>query len=174
VALRGNAADVFTELADRNFRPDIVTEMCPCHDPYEVVPAGMAPGQAREFAAASPEEYLGRSRDTMLRILRAMNRLHAAGAVAFEYGTLIRKECMDAGMPADEALALPGCIAAYVREMFLLGRGPFRWTCASGALEDRARLDRLALDLFPGDPVVQRCRPRRCSGPIRTSASGPT
>jgi len=159
VAVRGNAAEMFTELASRNWKPDIVTEMCPCHDPYEVVPTGVAPGQARELAAARPEEYLGRSRDTMLRILRAMNSLRAAGAIAFEYGTFIRKECMDAGLPPDEALALPGCIAAYVREMFLVGRGPFRWTCVSGALEDRARLDQLALDLFADDAVVQRWIP---------------
>jgi urocanate hydratase len=33
VGLLGNAADVFAEVVRRDWRPDIVTEMCPCHDP---------------------------------------------------------------------------------------------------------------------------------------------
>jgi len=68
----------------------------------------------------------------------------------------VRKESVDAGMSRDEAYAYPGCIAEFSRPLFFEGRGPFRWTCVSGAAADQARLDELALDLFHDDPLVVR------------------
>ena len=50
------------------------------------------------------------------------------GVEAFEYGTSIRKECIDAGMPEKEAKQIEGFVAAYIRPLFCEGRGPFRWT----------------------------------------------
>ncbi len=159
VGLQGNAAEVFDHLAARGWRPDVVTEMCPCHDPYELVPVGVAPAAARELVTTDPSGYLERSHATMMQLVRAMNAFLDQGSVVFEYGTFIRKECVDAGMSREEATRFPGCIEEYVREMFTLGRGPYRWTCISGSLEDRARLDRLAVELFPDDEVVQRWIP---------------
>jgi urocanate hydratase len=159
IALLGNAAEVFPALAERGWRPDVVTEMCPCHDPFSLVPSGRTPTAAAALLQSDRDAYLGASRETMLRLLRAMNRFADAGSVVFEYGTFIRKECMDAGMARAEALRFPGCVAEYVRELFLLGRGPFRWTCLSGERDDQARLDQLVLDLFPDDEVVQRWIP---------------
>jgi len=159
IAVQGNAADIFATLAASDLHADIVTEMCPCHDPYEVIATGLDPQAARELVSRDPAGYLARSRDTMIALLRAMNGFLDRGSVVFEYGTFIRKECMDAGLSRDEAMRFPGCIAEYVRELFLLGRGPFRWTCISGSLEDRSRLDRLALDLFPEDTTVQNWIP---------------
>ncbi len=72
----------------------------------------------------------------------------------FEYGTSIRKECRDAGMPEDEAMKIPGFVAAYIRPLFLLGRGPFRWTCVSGEADDLATLDDLVLEMFPHDETT--------------------
>ena len=54
------------------------------------------------------------------------------GIQVFEYGTSIRKECRDAGMPEEEAMTIPGFVAEYIRPLFCEGRGPFRWTCISG------------------------------------------
>jgi urocanate hydratase len=159
IALRANAADVFPQIVERNWQPDIVTEMCPCHDPFSVVAVGMSAEDARTLANSNREAYLAKSRATMIALLRAMNRLLDAGAVVFEYGTFIRKECVDAGMPTAEATRFKGCIAEYVRDLFLLGRGPFRWTCVSGEVADQRRLDQLALELFPDDDTVQRWIP---------------
>jgi urocanate hydratase len=72
----------------------------------------------------------------------------------FEYGTSIRKECRDAGMPEQRAMQIPGFVAAYLRKLFLLGRGPFRWTCLSGEASDLARLDDLVLEMFPHDETT--------------------
>jgi len=43
--------------------------------------------------------------------------------------------------------------------MYCEGRGPFRWTCISGSVDDQKRLDDLALELFPKDHMVQRWIP---------------
>ena len=59
----------------------------------------------------------------MVAHLEAMIALHDEGIQVFEYGTSIRKECRDAGMPEERAMQIPGFVAAYLRKLFLLGRG---------------------------------------------------
>lgn len=159
IAVTGNAGEAFARLAGMGWQPDIVTEMCPCHDPFSLIPVGHTSESADELRHDNRSLYLERSRQTMITLLRAMNRFQDNGSVVFEYGTFIRKECVDAGMPRDEAMRIPGCIARYIRPLFLLGRGPFRWTCISGETRDQAILDELALDMFPDDEVVQRWIP---------------
>jgi urocanate hydratase len=151
-----NAAEAFPAVLASDWLPDVVTEMCPCHDPLSYIPAGLSPAQAADLRAADRTEYLRRARASMVRQLEAMNGFLAKGAQVFEYGTSIRKECRDAGMPEAEAMRIPGFVAAYLRELFLLGRGPFRWTCLSGEASDLARLDQLALDMFPDDATTMR------------------
>jgi urocanate hydratase len=154
IGVVGNAAEVFPSLLDNGWQPDIVTEMCPCHDPISYIPAGLTPQQADELRQADRDEYLRRSRKSMISQLEALIGFQEAGAQVFEYGTSIRKECRDAGMAEERAMQIPGFVAAYIRKLFLLGRGPFRWTCLSGEASDLARLDDLALELFPHDATT--------------------
>jgi urocanate hydratase len=154
IGLVGNAAEVFPAVLAHRWRPDIVTEMCPCHDPFSYIPAGLTPQQADQLRLDDRDEYLRRARQSMIVHLEAMNGLHDQGIQVFEYGTSIRKECRDAGMPEERAMQIPGFVAAYLRKLFLLGRGPFRWTCLSGESSDLARLDELALEMFPHDETT--------------------
>ena len=103
--------------------------MCPCHDPYSFFPAGLTPQQADQLRLDDRDGYLRRARRSMVTHLEAMIALHDEGIQVFEYGTSIRKECRDAGMPEQRAMQIPGFVAAYLRKLFLLGAGPFRWTC---------------------------------------------
>lgn len=156
IAIIGNAADVYEEAISKNYLPDVVTEMCPCHDPISYIPSGYTGAEADIFRGKDRKKYLGEARKTMVRQLRAMIEFQKRGVQVFEYGTSIRKECMDAGMPEAEAKQIQGFVAAYFRPLFCDGRGPFRWTCISGDPEDLARLDDLALDVCKGDPIVER------------------
>lgn len=156
IVVEGNMVEALEEALERDWRPDIVTEMCPCHDPYALIPAGLSVAAAQALLAEDRDAYMGRSRASMIRIVRAMNRFQQAGAVVFEYGTFVRKESVDAGLSREEAFAYPGCIAEYLRPLFFEGRGPFRWTCVSGEVADQTRLDDLALELFKDDPLVTR------------------
>jgi urocanate hydratase len=156
IAVVGNAADIFEEALEKGFRPDIVTEMCPCHDPFSYIPSGYTPGEADKLRESDRTLYLEKARGTMVRQLNAMNKFHALGIPTFEYGTSIRKECRDAGMPKDEAMTIPGFVAEYIRPLFCEGRGPFRWTCISGEAGDLSKLDDLCLEMFKDDLLVTR------------------
>lgn len=156
IGVVGNAADIFEEALAKNFLPDVVTEMCPCHDPISYIPSGYTGEEADAFRGKDRAAYLEAARTTMKRQLRAMIEFKKRGTEAFEYGTSIRKECMDAGMPEKEAKQIEGFVAAYIRPLFCEGRGPFRWTCISGDASDLARLDDLALEICKGDALVER------------------
>ena len=155
-----NMVDICEEAVEKGWAPDIVTEMCPFHDPFAVIPSGLSPGEAAAILKRSREEYMTHARDSICRMVRAMNELQQMGCEVFEFGTFVRKEAVDAGMPREEAFQYPGFVSAYWRpKLFELGRGPFRWTCVSGEVGDRDRLDELALSMFPGCPITQRWIP---------------
>ncbi len=154
IGLHGNAADVFPRALEMGWKPDIVTEMCPCHDPLAYIPRGYTPQSAEEYRKADRLGYLATARESMKRQLTAMIGFQAAGVQVFEYGTSIRKECRDAGMPEEQAMCIPGFVAAYIRPLFTVGRGPFRWTCMSGEASDLAKLDDLVLEMFPHDKTT--------------------
>jgi len=156
VAIVGNASEIFWEAYDKGFMPDIVSEMCPCHDPISYIPAGYTPQEADAYRVRDRKAYLADARTSMHKQLRAMLAFSRKGIEVFEYGTSIRKECMDAGMPREEALQIPGFVSAYIRPLFCEGRGPFRWTCLSGDPEDLRKADDLALEVCKGDLLVER------------------
>jgi urocanate hydratase len=151
VGLHGNAAEIFPAALELGWLPDIMSEMCPCHDPLSYIPAGYSPEAAAELRATDRSLYLEVARASMKRQLAAMNEFFHRGVQVFEYGTSIRKECRDAGMAEDEAMTIPGFVAAYIRPLFMLGRGPFRWTCLSGEASDLEKIDDLVLVMFPHD-----------------------
>lgn len=155
----GNAADCYELAIAIGFRPDVVTEMCPCHDPISYIPSGFDAVQAAELRYSDEKKYLELARTTMKRQLAAMLKYYDMGVPVFEYGTSIRKECRDAGFPEAEAMRLPAFVADYIRPLFCEGRGPFRWTCISGDPADLDRTDKLAMELFADDPVVGRWIP---------------
>ena len=156
IGVVGNAATLFPLALQKDFKPDIVTEMCPCHDPISYIAEGYTPEQAEEARQKDRLAYLAKARESMKKQLAAMNAFHARGIQVFEYGTSIRKECRDAGMPESEAMRIPGFVAAYIRPLFCEGRGPFRWTCLSGEASDLAKLDDLVLEMFPHDAVTTK------------------
>lgn len=156
VGIVGNAADIYEEVLKSDFRPDIVSEMCPCHDPISYIPSGYTPQEADKLRIENRELYLEKGRDTMKRQLAAMIKFKAEGLEVFEYGTSIRKECMDAGFPREEALKIKGFVAEYIRPLFCEGRGPFRWTCLSRDPQDLVVTDDLALEICKGDNLVER------------------
>ncbi|WP_026368652.1 urocanate hydratase [Aminiphilus circumscriptus] len=156
IGVVGNAADCFEEAYEKGFVPDVMSEMCPCHDPLSYIPSGYTPEEAAVLREKDFDGYLAKARETMKRQLAVMLKYLDKGVPVFEYGTSIRKECRDAGFPEKEAMRLPAFVADYIRPLFCEGRGPFRWTCISGEVSDLKRTDELALELFGDDPIVGR------------------
>lgn len=154
IAVVANAVELLEECLSRGLVPDIVTDMTPAHDPISYIPVGFDVASAAELRRRDRQEYLRVARASMIRHLTAMNRYADMGVPVFEYGNQIRRQCEEAGMA--DAMKIPGFVAAYIRPLFCEGRGPFRWICISGAESDLAKLDDLALEMFPDDEIVTR------------------
>jgi urocanate hydratase len=54
------------------------------------------------------------------------------------------------------AFDFPGFVPAYIRPLFCLGKGPFRWVALSGDPEDIYRTDDVIKELFPHDEHLHR------------------
>jgi urocanate hydratase len=155
VGLVGNCADVVPELARRGIVPDLLTDQTSAHDALEgYVPNGMPLQDALALRCSNPDEYVRRSLDSMAQHVTGMLALKRMGAVTFDYGNNIRAQAKRAG--AEDAFEIPGFVPEYIRPMFCEGRGPFRWVALSGSPEDIQTTDRLALELFPQNPVLER------------------
>ncbi len=154
IGVVGNAAEVFPELLRRGVAVDIVTDQTSAHDPLSYVPAGVAPADAGDYAAAKPEEFTDRARESMARHVEAMVGFLDAGAEVFDYGNSSRGEAQLGGY--DRAFAFPGFVPAYIRPLFAEGKGPFRWAALSGDPADIAATDRAVLELFPENEPLAR------------------
>jgi urocanate hydratase len=155
VGLLGNAADVFTEIARRGVKFDLVTDQTSAHDMLNgYVPNQMTLEDALGLREADPERYLREARRTAVVHVQAMLDLMAAGSHVFDYGNNLRTEALDAGL--ERAFDFPGFVPAYVRPLFCRGAGPFRWAALSGDPADIHRIDQALREAFPGDALLQR------------------
>ena len=155
VGLVGNCAEVLPEIVRRGWQPDVVTDQTSAHDPLDgYIPVGLTPQQAAELRASDPNDYLRRSRESIVTHVRAMLALQRAGSTVFDYGNNIRTEAHDQGL--EDAFDIPGFVPEYVRQLFCQGRGPFRWVALSGEPSDIYRTDELVLELFPDNEHLVR------------------
>ena len=155
VAVCANAADVFGELVKRNVIPDLVTDQTSAHDPLNgYIPQNLTLEQAAQLRKSDPEEYVRRARASIAVHVRAMLALKDKGAHTFDYGNNIRGQAKIAGV--ENAFDFPGFVPAYIRGLFCLGKGPFRWAALSGDPEDILATDRALMELFPEDKALAR------------------
>ncbi|MFQ5747250.1 MAG: urocanate hydratase [Gemmatimonadota bacterium] len=154
VGLIGNAAEVLPELASRGVRPDVVTDQTPAHDALMYVPAGLDVREAAALRDSDPEGYAERAMASMADHVRAMLAFRRAGAEVFDYGNNLRQRALEAGV--SDAFDYPGFVPAYIRPLFCLGKGPFRWVALSGDPNDIYRTDEAVLELFPDDAHLAR------------------
>jgi urocanate hydratase len=150
VALCANAAEVYPELVRRGIIPDLVTEQTAAHDPLVgYVPLGLTLKEAAELRAEDPEGYVERAKASMAEEVTAMLAMKARGAEVFDYGNNIRACAQDAG--CEGAFDIPGFVPAYIRPLFCVGKGPFRWVALSGDPADIAATDEAVLAAVPAD-----------------------
>jgi len=160
VGLVGNAAETHPELLRRGVIPDVATDQTSAHDPLNgYVPAGLGLDQAVALRAASPEEYVRRARGSMAGQVRALLAMKARGTVLFDYGNNLRGEAEQGGLAHEQAFSYPGFVPEFIRPLFCLGKGPFRWAALSGDPEDILATDRAALEEFPDDRRLHRWIP---------------
>jgi urocanate hydratase len=154
IGVLGNAAELVPELLARNAPIDIVTDQTSAHDPLSYLPLGVAFEDMKTLAAAKPEEFTARARESMAKHVEAMVGFQDAGAEVFDYGNSIRGEAKLAGYA--RAFDFAGFVPKYIRPLFCEGKGPFRWAALSGDPKDIAVTDRAVLDLFPENEPLAR------------------
>ncbi|MFM8558142.1 MAG: urocanate hydratase, partial [bacterium] len=160
VGLVGNAAEVIQALLERGVIPDVATDQTSAHDPLTgYVPVGMTVEQAVEARVSRPDEVIGRARESMATHVRALLGMRARGTVLFDYGNNLRGEAEKGGLPHAEAFSYPGFVPEYIRPLFCVGKGPFRWAALSGDPEDIRVTDEAALAEFPDDARLHRWIP---------------
>ncbi len=155
VGLVGNCAEVLPEMVRRGVVVDVVTDQTSAHDPLNgYIPVGYSLEQAAALRERDPKEYARLSTESMALHVQAMVDLQRNGAIAFDYGNNIRRFAADAGCA--DAFSIPGFVPEYIRPLFCEGSGPFRWVALSGDPADIDRTDRLAIELFPKNEILQR------------------
>jgi urocanate hydratase len=159
IGLAGNAAELVPEFLKRarssQFKPALVTDQTSAHDPANgYLPEHWSLDKWRSLREKEPEEVALSARESIARHVRAMIGFKEMGIPCVDYGNNIRQEAKNAGLK--NAFAYPGFVPAYVRPLFCVGKGPFRWVALSGDPEDIARTDAKVRALFPQDNALQR------------------
>jgi len=155
IALLGNAADVLPELVRQGLTPDVLTDQTSAHDELNgYVPRGLPYQDALELRKKDPQKYIAMAYESMAAHVEAMLELQKRGARTFDYGNNIRGQAQKAGVA--NAFDIPGFVQEYIRPLFCVGKGPFRWAALSGKPQDIYVTDEAVLKTFPEDEALAR------------------
>ena len=134
----------------RKVLPDVVTDQTSAHDPLNgYLPSGWSLEKARQARQQSPEELNAAVRSSIATHVRAMLEFQKNGSVVVDYGNNIRQVALEEGV--QQAFDFPGFVPAYIRPLFCVGKGPFRWAALSGDPEDIYKTDARVKALIPDD-----------------------
>ncbi len=155
VGLVGNCAEVLPEMVHRGWIPDMLTDQTSAHDPLNgYIPSGLSLDKAAKLRERDPKMYTAQAIESIAIHVQAMLNMQKRGSITFDYGNNIRTMAYEGGVK--NAYDFPGFIPAYIRPMFAEGRGPFRWVALSGNPRDIEITDKVVLELFPEDEVLNR------------------
>ena len=155
IGLLGNAASVHPEIVKRGIVPDVVTDQTSAHDELNgYVPHQVSFERAMELRKTNPAQYCEMAMESMALHCKAMLDLQKMGSIVFDYGNNLRGQAKKAGI--DNAFDIPGFVQEYIRPLFCLGKGPFRWAALSGNPQDIHQTDQAILDAFPKEEALCR------------------
>lgn len=140
IGVLGNAATIYEYLANKGIVPDVVTDQTAAHDlNLGYIPEGYNIESAAEFRERDPEKYLSEVRKSIVKEVRAILKFKEMGSKVFDYGNNLRTRAKEAG--EERAFEISGYVPAYIRDLFAVGSGPFRWVALSGEPDDIFKID---------------------------------
>ncbi|HMC98871.1 MAG TPA: urocanate hydratase [Ferruginibacter sp.] len=163
-----NAVHLLQRLVERHIIPDTLSDQTSAHDPLiGYVPHTLTNEQANVLRKENPEAYIECSYASMYLHVQLMLQLMDKGAITFDYGNNIRARAQEYEIKMQNAkiniqnkagrcFDFPGFVPAYIRPLFCLGKGPFRWAALSGDPDDIRVTDDVILNLFPNDKGLHR------------------
>ena len=153
IGLLGNAAELLPLMIEKGFIPEVLTDQTSAHDPLNgYIPRGYTLEKAAALRKSDPKQYVQLAKKSMAVHVTAMLKMQDKGAVTFDYGNNIRQVAKDEGV--ENAFNFPGFVPAYIRPLFCLGKGPFRWAALSGDPEDIRKIDEVLLREFKEDEYL--------------------
>ncbi len=148
IGLIGNAAQIYPQLVQKKFMPDLITDQTSAHDPlYGYVPAGFTLADWQQERERDPARVIALARKSMAAQVSVMLHYLELGVPVFDYGKNLRAEAKNGG--CENAFAYEGFVPKYIRPLFCEGMGPFRYVALSGDPADILACDRALMDLFP-------------------------
>jgi urocanate hydratase len=159
IGLLGNAAELVPQFLKKaqgsGFKPALVTDQTSAHDPANgYLPEHWSLQRWKDVRKKDPEEVALSARESIANHVQAILGFKSMGIPCVDYGNNIRQEAKNAGIA--NAFDYPGFVPAYIRPMFCVGKGPFRWVALSGDPQDIVKTDAKVLELFPEDAGLQR------------------
>jgi urocanate hydratase len=169
-----NAVHLLQRLIERNIIPDTLTDQTSAHDPLiGYIPHTLTNEEANALRTSDPDQYIKLSYESMYLHVQLMIQLMDKGAITFDYGNNIRARALEYEANNEEIKSnfkslisrtplrgagglFPGFVPAYIRPLFCLGKGPFRWAALSGDPADIAVTDELMKELFPENASMLR------------------
>ena len=122
IGLLGNCAEILPRLLELNFKPDVVTDQTSAHDMlHGYVPDRMSFSEAQSLRQDSPDDYIQKSKQTVVKHVEAMLEFQRRGSITFDYGNNIRGEAQAQGV--ENAFDIPGFVPEYIRPLFCEGSG---------------------------------------------------
>ena len=150
IGLLGNAATIYDELKTRKIVPDIVSDQTAAHDlNVGYIPEGYDVKNAENFRKEDPQAYKSAVYKSIVKETKAILWFKEQGSRTFDYGNNLRGRAVEGGLV--NAFDIPGYIPAYIRDLFEIGSGPFRWLALSGDPEDIYRIDEEIIKTFRDD-----------------------
>ncbi|MGC8645357.1 MAG: urocanate hydratase [Thermoplasmata archaeon] len=141
IGLLGNAATVYDELMRMDVVPDVVTDQTAAHDlNVGYIPEGFTVEEAYKFRDRDHDQYRNLVYRSIVKEVKAIVWFKEHGSRVFDYGNNLRTRAKEGGY--ERAFDIPGYVPAYLRDLFTIGSGPFRWVALSGDPEDIYAIDR--------------------------------
>ncbi|MBW1871612.1 MAG: urocanate hydratase [Deltaproteobacteria bacterium] len=160
LAYLGNVVDLWEKCARESFPIELGSDQTSLHIPFSggYYPAGLSLEASRQMMRTDPNGFKEQVQVSLRRQVDAINQMHAAGMVFWDYGNAFLLEAAR----AKAAVTRPDgsfCYPSYVEDImgpicFDYGFGPFRWVCLSGQPEDLRTTDSIAAEVL--DQMAQK------------------
>lgn len=155
LAFQGNIVDLWERLVNDQISVAIGSDQSSLHNPWAggYYPAGFTLEQSNAMMASNPLQFKQEVQKTLVRHINAVNALTTRGMYFFDYGNAFLLEVSRAGgdvyIPGTQQFKYNSYVQDILGPMcFDYGFGPFRWICTSGAAEDLAKTDAIALEVL--------------------------
>ncbi|MCL4334954.1 MAG: urocanate hydratase [Candidatus Thermoplasmatota archaeon] len=150
IAVEGNACTEYWNIYNMGERPDIVSDQTAAHDlDVGYIPEGYSVTDAAKLRESDHEKYISMVYKSIVKETKAILEFMRSGSKVFDYGNNLRGRASEGGLK--EAFQIPGYVPAYIRDLFSVGSGPFRWLALSGSPDDIYKIDREIIREFSED-----------------------